>query len=345
METVFSSAAYSPEARYRAWQETLCSVYVNVDTVAEDRSDYEGFVRESRFGPVTITDTLLSRQSISRRREHIARLDKDCYYIQFIRQGRINVVQAHDTLHSHEGVGTAFCASEEYNLQCIGTVRSYYLEIPHEALSARLGGTLPLSCNFNIGSGLGRIVSDFSDVLVGEAESLNNNTRDRIGLELLDLLALTIESTTKPDAEMETETTVRKARLRAIKRYIERNLANPTLSLAAIAKHNGISLRYLHFLFREVGISASDWIWHRRLQRSFSMLSSPQWRERSVTDIAYAVGFSSSSHFSNLFKATFGMRPSDVRQAGAHVSFDEATAGAARPTQTEVRAEDPSKPS
>jgi len=33
----------------------------------------------------------------------------------------------------------------------------------------------------------------------------------------------------------------------------------------------------------------------------------------SITEIAYAMGFSSSSHFSNLFRAQFSLRPSDVR--------------------------------
>ena len=35
---------------------------------------------------------------------------------------------------------------------------------------------------------------------------------------------------------------------------------------------------------------------------------------RSLTEIAYRVGFNSSSHFSTMFRRKFGIRPSDVRR-------------------------------
>jgi AraC-like DNA-binding protein len=33
-----------------------------------------------------------------------------------------------------------------------------------------------------------------------------------------------------------------------------------------------------------------------------------------LTEIAYLVGFNSSSHFSTMFRRKFGVRPSDVRR-------------------------------
>jgi transcriptional regulator GlxA family with amidase domain len=60
-------------------------------------------------------------------------------------------------------------------------------------------------------------------------------------------------------------------------------------------------------------MSVSEWVRMRRLQRCYDLLTSPLHRTQSVTEIAYALGFSSSSHFSNLFRAHFGLRPSDVR--------------------------------
>ena len=44
-----------------------------------------------------MTDVLLSEQRISRRERHIAKLDKDCYYVEFVQQGQINVLQAGQT--------------------------------------------------------------------------------------------------------------------------------------------------------------------------------------------------------------------------------------------------------
>jgi AraC-like DNA-binding protein len=60
-------------------------------------------------------------------------------------------------------------------------------------------------------------------------------------------------------------------------------------------------------------MSVTEWLRLRRLQHSYDLLASPRHAARSITEIAYSMGFSSSSHFSNLFRAEFGVRPSDVR--------------------------------
>ncbi len=127
----------------------------------------------------------------------------------------------------------------------------------------------------------------------------------------MDILALAIEA--EPGRQPAAETCVQRVRLRSVKNYIDAHLSDPNLSLGKIAKENGISLRYLHQLFRPMDMSASEWLRMRRLQRCHDLLSSPRHATQSITEIAYSMGFSSSSHFSNLFRAQFGLRPSDVR--------------------------------
>ena len=87
MDLVFSTDGIERSKRYAAWQGAICDVYVHVDVASNDRSDYEGFIREAHFGAVTVTDVLLSEQHISRRSRHIAKLDKDCYYVEFVEYG------------------------------------------------------------------------------------------------------------------------------------------------------------------------------------------------------------------------------------------------------------------
>ena len=111
MNLVFTTDDLAPAKRYAAWQGAICDVYVHVDVNAEERSDYHGFIREARFGAVTMTDVLLSEQRISRRERHIAKLDKDCYYVELVQQGRVNVLQAGQTLLSNPGMGAIFSAS------------------------------------------------------------------------------------------------------------------------------------------------------------------------------------------------------------------------------------------
>ncbi|MBX9455317.1 MAG: AraC family transcriptional regulator [Rhizobium sp.] len=312
MQTVFDTSRLTRDRRNNAWQEALCDLYVNLDTNIIDREDYRGFVKEARFGAVTITDTLLSKQLIKRRRKHLSRVDKDCFYLQLIQRGRTNVIQHNHELASNGALGTLFYASETYDLQCVDEVRAYYLEIPRDSLNQRLQNkSLPVSLNFSTGAGIGRVAADFCLAIASQSESIGEADREVLGDELLDIVALAIDRAPRPEA---IGNVVPKAKLHTIKAYIEQNLSNPVLSLPSIAKANGISLRYLHYLFRQEDMSPSDWIWTRRLQRCHDLLATSQGMDRSVTDIAYSAGFSSSSHFSNMFKAKFGFRPSDLRR-------------------------------
>ena len=312
MDLVFSTQAIPRAKRYAAWRAAICDVYVNVDVDAEDRSDYDGFIRRAQFGAVEITDVLLSRQQISRRRSHLSRLDKDCYYVHFIQAGRINVLQSDATLSTNAGVGGLFCASEPYDLQCLGKTRSYYLELPREGFASRFSrDRVPITATLSTGRGLGRIAVEFCSMLVCQGSSLEASVRARLGEELMDILALAFDSA--QGEEPLSGQTVQKARLRSIKAWLEDHLCDPELTLEAIAKGNAVSLGYLHALFRLEGTSVANWIWNRRLERSYDMLLKSDHDARSLTEVAYRVGFNSSSHFSNKFREKYGIRPSDVK--------------------------------
>jgi AraC-like DNA-binding protein len=114
--------------------------------------------------------------------------------------------------------------------------------------------------------------------------------------------------------DLSEDRTIQRVRLRAVKAWIEEHLTDPDLSLEKIAKNSGISLRYLHYLFRLTDMSASEWIWDRRLQRCYDVLRRPELQALSVTEVAYQLGFNSPSHFSTAFRRKFGVSPSDLRR-------------------------------
>jgi len=102
--------------------------------------------------------------------------------------------------------------------------------------------------------------------------------------------------------------------LMRVKAYIEANLADPELSVERIAQACSISLRGLHRHFAEDPAgSASRYLWQRRLIRCAEALRDPSQAHRSITDVCFSHGFSSSSHFSRLFKDQFGVPPVHYR--------------------------------
>jgi AraC-like DNA-binding protein len=98
--------------------------------------------------------------------------------------------------------------------------------------------------------------------------------------------------------------------LMRVKAYIEANLADPELSVERIAYACSISVRALHRHFAEHPAgSVSRYLWERRLIRCAEVLRDPNQAHRSITDVFLSYGFSSSSHFSRLFKDQFGVPP------------------------------------
>jgi AraC-like DNA-binding protein len=312
MDLVFSTDHYAPSARYAAWRDAICDVYVHVDVKATDPERYRGFIREAKFGEVVLTDILLSEQRIRRNRRHISQLDKECYYLQLIHKGRISVLQRGETHKSNAARGAVFSATEQYELYGHGEVRSFYLEIPRNEFAQRFPRErIPVSASLNTAGGLGRIATEFCASLATDGSKLEDSVRAGLGNQLMDLLAFSL-LTTEGDMPA-AEGSVRRARLRSVQNWIEARLGDPNLSLDRVAAANSMSLRYLHLIFEAEEMSASEWIWNRRLQLAYDCLA--QGGGRTITSIAYDHGFNSSAHFSTLFRRKYGVSPRDVARS------------------------------
>ena len=68
-------------------------------------------------------------------------------------------------------------------------------------------------------------------------------------------------------------------------------------------------------LFSERGMTVSDYIWRARLQHCRQELETHG--GKTITDVAFSWGFSSSSHFSRVFRRCFGVSPSTIHK-GVH---------------------------
>ncbi len=123
-------------------------------------------------------------------------------------------------------------------------------------------------------------------------------------------IAILVASGELPDAGR----SQRLAQLETVKMKIQPMLRDPDLDLKMVAAKNGISLRYLHWLFESGDTTPWRYIVQQRLEGSRRDLTNPELDNRSVTDIAFAWGFSNATHFARKVKAEFGISPTELRR-------------------------------
>ncbi len=95
--------------------------------------------------------------------------------------------------------------------------------------------------------------------------------------------------------------------------FILRNLAQP-IHLEAVARAACFSPFHFHRLFRlQMGESLNDFVKRLRLEHALGLMSRPHRTSRpslSLTEVAFASGFASSSDFARCFKQRYGFPPS-----------------------------------
>lgn len=110
----------------------------------------------------------------------------------------------------------------------------------------------------------------------------------------------------------------RRALYGRIVEIIDGKLTDMELTLGSVAEAAECSVRTLHRVFEaQTGVSASAYLWQRRLARCAAALEDPTQADRSITDIAFGCGFNSSAHFSRMFRDVFATSPSAFRRAAA----------------------------
>lgn len=120
-----------------------------------------------------------------------------------------------------------------------------------------------------------------------------------------DLMALAVNAAPQPDA-------AGGPRLRAqVLALIDARIAEPELRTATIAEELGVSTRTIQNIFAALGTTPVAHIAERRLTRAAEQLVSDP--GRSVTDIAFDLGFNDSAYFSRCFRQRFGVAPSGYR--------------------------------
>ncbi len=95
-----------------------------------------------------------------------------------------------------------------------------------------------------------------------------------------------------------------------IMKVINEHLDDPELNVEMLASEVGLSRIHIHRKLKELtNLSARDFIKNIRLQQAASLLAEN--KKLTVSEIAYATGYTNLSHFSSSFKEKYGISPKE----------------------------------
>ena len=296
------------------WREEFARGFLRLDIEPEDTEHFHAHATIRALPGLKIASCSISASHWQRTRMLIDP-GTDCFGLMFGTAGPALLSQRGRTLEL--GVGDAGTCShtEPADLTLPGeNGRHIGLVLPLKPLAELvpdLEGTIPARIDRD--SDALRLLTSYLDALAEATTLTSPELCWTVVTHVHDLIALAIGAS-RDGTELAAGRGLRAARLRAAKVDILQNLASHGLSAAALAKRLGITPRYVHMLFETEGTTFSQFVRARRLMMARRLLADPRYDQRTITDIAYEVGFGDLSYFNRAFRRRFGITPSDVRR-------------------------------
>jgi AraC-like DNA-binding protein len=193
--------------------------------------------------------------------------------------------------------------------------RSLVVRFRKEALSARVGRPDLVPCAvLRHGRPIARILSNY---LINGFEVADSITLDAAALFEEHAVELLVQALRESWAEQpEPSQAWREGLFVRACRLIKLRYGDPDLAPEPLARELGVSARLLHRIFAERGETVMKRVFAERIGRAAKLLCAADAAHRSVTDVAFACGFSDSSHFGRVFAAQMAMTPSEWRRRG-----------------------------
>ena len=296
----FDLANLPAEARFRTWRTAMA--FWELETA--DPLAFEGRGRSWRVPPLLISDLHLGPLSYARTPELIRADQKDDLTIQYLLSGQ--------AVGDADGVPITMRAGD-IGLQdmsrpltiAAGSVHMLTIAMPRVFLDDALPGAEVHGIVLR--GGMGALFAGYLRDLPDALEDCAVEDLADIARRLRDLLAGALRQAGRREAA---ETPAEASLRSRARRYISRNLTGD-LDIAILCRELGASRSSLYRAFEREGGIAS-YVQRRRLARIYRLLSDPAER-RSVSELAGLHGFHDNSHFSRLFRRTFGCGPRTVR--------------------------------
>jgi AraC-like DNA-binding protein len=303
-----STAGLGPRKQIKCWSDALTDLCGQFDVDPLEASSLEGRINYTTVSKLKLCQIEASQHRIA----HVATKSHSSEhpYVKILFQtfGVSYFEQNGFQIQVKPGDCLAYDVSCPHTIISPSLTRHEVVIVPKELLRERgfhLGKMY--ACKLSARNGTGRIAHDFVHAAFDEAARLSANSAVGVADSLIDLLLLPLREADNAFDRVGPEAMYVRAQA-----FIREHLRDPDLSIDRISAALGCTKRYLHMIFSERGMTVSDYIWRARLQHCRQELESHA--GKTITDVAFSWGFSSSSHFSRVFRKCFGVSPSEVHR-------------------------------
>jgi AraC family transcriptional activator of tynA and feaB len=304
-----STSGLAPKKQIQCWSDALADLCGQFDIDPLEASSLEGRINYTTVSRLKLCQIEASQHRIAHTVSRTKRSEHPYVKILFQTYG----VSYFDQDGCHIELTPGDCLA--YDVSCPHTITSPSLTrhavviVPKELLQERGFRAEKMSaCKLSARTGTGRIAYDFVHAAFDEAARLSPNSAIGVADSLIDLLLLPLR-----EADTMFDRVGPEAMYIRAQAFIREHLRDPDLCIDQISAALGCTKRYLHMLFSERGMTVSDYIWRTRLQHCRQELETHA--GKTITEVAFSWGFSSSSHFSHLFRKCFGIVPSSIHKA------------------------------
>lgn len=314
MSVCYSTATVDPDCQLDYWHDVVCATFVRLGLERPDRQahGFRGEVTAQGLGSLQVATITSEPHAVFRSPAMIRRWSDDDVMVNLAVRGRMVVSQGGRDAALRPGDFTIHDSARPCRIAGLDPFRMLVLKVPRDVFTecCPLTGS-GTAVTIRGDQGAGAVCSAVLTCLPAvSGQARPDEAASRVGVGVLELLAAVLCDLAGGLRMM----LPRQAQLLRARGYIASHLDDPDLSPAAVAQALGMSVRYLHQVFRSAGDSPFRWIMQRRLDLAAGLLADPRQAERTVTDIAFGVGFKDTAHFSRAFKDRHDMSPRDYRE-------------------------------